>query len=239
MEGILIKNKPIPIFLYSTYLDINPEIRYTTDGSEPTARSPRYDYGTLVSAPGIFTLKQFSNFGADKIMKGKFTLGNMFPASTKISGLDSGGFHYTYYECDSNKLVIDSLKPLQRGIMNDTFNLNNFSFKAPFACIIEGYLKCGKNGYYTLFIDADSWAKLYVDEKLLSTIDYSLDKLTSKSFVLPLAKGFHQFRVEYFHKRGDRNLSITYLPPSSPEVANLAHLPINIPFDLQYRKTNK
>lgn len=172
-------------------------------------------------------------------MKGKFTLGKTFPALTNANGLDSGGFHYAYYECDSNKLLIEKSKPLQQGAMNADFNLNNFSFKAPFACIIEGYLKCSNEGYYTFFIEADSLAKIYIDDKLLTAIDYSLDKLTSKSFILSLAKGFHEFRVEYFHKSGDRILSATYLPPSLPDAGKLAHLPINIPFNLQYRKPEK
>lgn len=240
MSGILLKNKPVPILLYSTYLKINPGIRYTTDGSEPTEKSPRFDYGTLVSAPCVFTLKQFSNFGPDKTMKGTFTVGNIFPALKNIVALDSGGFHYSYYECDANKLsILDNSKPLQQGVTDSMFNLNNFLSKTPFACITDGFLKCNKDGYYTFFMDADSLARLFVDDKLLVSIDASLDKLTSKSFVLPLAKGFHQIRIEYFHKSGDRNLSLTYLAPSSVDVEQLAHLPINIPLHLQYRSKNK
>ena len=87
-------------------------------------------------------------------------------------------------------------------------------------------------------MEADSLAKLYVDNKSLTTIDVSLDKLNSKSFVLPLTNGFHQMRVEYFHKSGNRNLSLSYLPPGSAEVEKLAQLPINIPLHLQYRKKN-
>lgn len=240
MDGILIKNKPIPILLYSTYLSINPGIRYTTDGTEPTAKSPRFDYGTLISAPSVFTLKQFSNYGPDKLMKGNFSVGKMFPAVAKPGILDSGGFHYAYYKCDSNSfLIINNSKPLEEGVMNDNFNLNNFSSKAPFACIIDGFLKCREEGYYTLFMDADTLARLYIDNKLLTTINNSLDKLTSKSFVLPLAKGFHQIRVEYFHKSGDRNLAITYLAPNFSNTQKLAHLPINIPLNLQYRNKNE
>jgi hypothetical protein len=240
MDGILRKNKPIPILLYSTYLNINPGIRYTTDGSEPTEKSRRFDYGTLISAPSVFTLKQFSHYGADKIMKGKFSLGNIFPSLAKINGLDSGGFHYAFYECDSNNLSItNNSKPLQQGVMNDAFSLNNFSSKVPFACIVHGFLKCRNDGYYTFFMNADSLAKLYIDDTLLTTINFSTDKLSSKSFVLPLAKGFHQIKVEYFHRNGDRNFSITYLPPSSSEVEKLAYLPINIPLNLQYRKADQ
>jgi predicted alpha/beta superfamily hydrolase len=236
MEGILIKNKPVPIFLYSTYLKFNPGIRYTTNGSEPTANSPRFDYGIKVSAPAIFTLKQFSNFGADKIMKGKFILGNMFASVKKPANLDSGGFHFAYYECDSNKVsIINNKNAIQQGVMNSNFNVNNFSSKMPFACIVEGFLKTAKEGYYTFFMEADYLAKLYIDDKLLNVIDISFDKLNNKSFVLPLAKGFHQIKIEYFHKTGDRNFSISYLPPSSSESQKLAHLPINIPLDIQYR----
>lgn len=240
MSGILLKNKPVPILLYSTYLNINPGIRYTTDGSEPTEKSRRFDYGILVSAPCVFTLKQFSNFGSDKIMKGTFTSGTIFPALKNTAALDSGGFHYAYYKCDSNKLsIIKNSKPLQQGAMDSTFNLNNFSSKTPFACITDGFLKCSKDGYYTFFVETDTLAKLYVDNKLLISIDVSLDKLNSKSFILPLAKGFHQMRMEYFHKSRDRNLSLTYLPPSSTDVEKLAHLPINIPSHLKYRKKNQ
>jgi predicted alpha/beta superfamily hydrolase len=240
MSGILLKDKPVPILLYSTYLNINPGIRYTTDGSDPDVKSPRFDYGTMVSAPSIFTLKQFSNFGPDKIMKGTFILGDRFAPLINLTGIDSGGFHYEYYELNlSNNPIGKGSKPLLQGILNNNFNLNNFTTKSPFTCLIEGFLKCGTEGYYTFFIEADTLAKFYIDNKLLMTVDLSMDKLSGKSFVLPLAKGFHQIRIEYFHNDGNRNLSITYLPPVSSDIDKLARLPINIPFYLQYRKKNE
>lgn len=237
MDGILLKDKPVPILLYSTYLEFNPGIRYTTDGTEPTPQSPRYEYGTRVSAPSVFTLKQFSNYGPDKIAKGHFSLGNVLPPVKKPSGIDTIGFHYAYYESDSTHMPsFKSLKPVKQGQMDNNYNLNSFGHKAPFACAVDGYLEIERDGYYTFFLEADYMAKLFLGDQLIIDIDQSHNTIGSKSFVLPLAKGFYPIRMEYLHKSGDRDFSLTYIPPPAPGSERLAHVPINIPLRVQYAK---
>jgi predicted alpha/beta superfamily hydrolase len=239
MDGILLKGKPVPILLYSTYLEYNPGIRYTIDGSEPLPTSTRYDYGIQISAPAVFTLKQFSNYGTDKITRGHFILGNVFPPVQKPLQFSPGGFHYAYYKSDSSQVSSSNINPLQQGITDKDFNINNFDYKAPFSCIIDGYLEAEKDGYYIFFLESDYLAKLLIGDKLLITIDRSHEETGSKSYVVPLAKGFYPIRMEYAHKTGDRNFSLTYMTPVAKTDERLAHLPINIPLRLQYGKINK
>ncbi|RFS22708.1 hypothetical protein DVR12_13015 [Chitinophaga silvatica] len=238
LSGIIAQNKPVPIYLYSTYLQMNPGIRYTTDGAEPTPHSKKYDYGMLITNPAILTMKQFSNYGEDKVMKGIFKSGNIFSAIVPPSKIEAGGFNYTFYNYDTTTLIIDSLKPLSKGITDNSFSVYSYTGNTPFACKVDGYLKCLNTGYYTFFIDADYIARWYVDNQLLLTINQPADKLSSKSYVLPLAKGFHHFKLEYLHKGGDKNLSITYLNQAFGDKSTLAKLPIGIPFSLQYNNVS-
>jgi predicted alpha/beta superfamily hydrolase len=235
--GILLKDKPVPILLYSTYLDYEPGIRYTTNGSDPTASSPRYDYGTLVNAPAIFILKQFSNYGPDKRTIGRFTVGNAFPPVNKISGNEPGGFNYGYYPDSAYFLPRSKNKaPLQSGRITADFDINKFTPKAPFSAEINGYLQTEQDGYYTFFLEADHLAKLFVGGKLVIDINTPADHNGSRSFVVPLQKGFYPIQLSYFHKEGDRNLSLTYLAPAPSGNEHLAHLPIPVPLRLQYGK---
>jgi hypothetical protein len=236
-DGILLKDKHAPIWLYSTYLEYNPGIRYTVDGSEPTSTSPRYDYGTLVSAPATFTLKQFSNYGPDKTTSGHFKLGETLPTVKKPAAVKPGGFHYAYYESDSIQMpAFSKVKPVQQGQMGSDFSINNFAHKTPFACQVNGYLETERGGYYIFFLEADFKARLYIGDQLLIDIDVSRNQAGSKSFIVPLAKGLYPIRMEYLHKKGDRDFSLTYMAPEAPENARLAHIPINIPSRFQYEK---
>jgi len=228
MDGILVKNKPASIMLYSTYLDYNPGIRYTTDGSEPTTTAARYEYGIRVSAPAELTLKQFSNWGPDKIAKGHFRVGNVLPPTPKPAVAMPGGLHYTYYEGSWDQMPnFNRLHPMQSGRADQAFSVSHFTDKSPFACLLEGFLEVQKSGYYIFFLEADSAARLRINDTSLIEINVSRDKVGSKSFVVPLKKGFYPIRLEYFHKTGERNLRHTYLPPS-PGEERLARLPINI-----------
>jgi hypothetical protein len=233
-DGIVLKGKPVQIMNYSTYLDQEPGIRYTTDGSDPTASSPKFEYGIQISAPASLTLKQFSNWGPDKTTKGDFRLGEALRPIPLPRTLKSGGLRYSCYEGPWDNLPdLERLTPLQSGIADAQFSVNRLGQTTPFACKLEGYFEAQKGGYYIFFLDTDTEAKLYLGGQLLMAIDIPHGKLGGQSFVVPLMRGFHTIRIEYFHKTGDKNLDLTYLPPA-PDGDVLAHLPIAIPLELEY-----
>ena len=156
----------------------------------------------------------------------------ILPAIALPQTAKPGGLHFSYFEGNwKNFPNLRGLTPTQSGLAGPGFGVGHFLAKSSFVCTLDGYLQTPENGYYTFFLEADEFAKLYIGDSLLMTVDNSLDKQTSTSFLVPLMKGPHAIRIEYFHTAGDKNLKLTYLTPMA-NGAPLAHLPIEIPPEL-------
>ena len=139
-------------------------------------------------------------------------------------------FQYGYYEGEWDKLPdFKTLKPVKTGLIDSSFNIDNFPRKNNFALLIEGHLEVKDDGYYIFALDSDDGSKLYLDNRLLIDYDGLHGGGNNKSYIVPLQKGFYPFRLEYFQKDGGRTLKLVYVTPAigSPK-------PIAIPLQLQY-----
>ncbi len=80
----------------------------------------------------------------------------------------------------------------------------------------EGYVKLSQTGTYAFAVTCDDCARLYVDGRLVAECEYDENRAENvtitSSGALPLAKGFHRFRLEYANVRdglAHLDLSIT------------------------------
>lgn len=231
MNGVLLKNKPVRIMTSTTFLDYEPGIRYTTDGTEPMASSPKFEFGTTISAPADLVLTLFATQSANLIFKGHFSEGTTLPASSLPKLAIEGGFNYAYYKGQWKDIPnFDRLKPKKTGLAK-VYIGDFISDTTNFACEILGYLKIEREGYYTFFLDADDQAALTIGGHLLINIQADKDNLNEKSFVVPLEKGFYSLKIGYLHKAGDTDLRLTYIPPANDE---FFVPPLSFPLKLQY-----
>ena len=228
MNGSLLKDSPIKIW----YFDDPSKIRYTTDGTEPTLASAKMAAEITMPGPGKLTLKQFTNNARyDKTTVGEFKEGPVWPALASVKNIKPGGFSYSYYEGEWDKLPdFKTLKPIKTGITDSSFNIDKLPHLNNFALLIEGYMKVTDDGYYIFALDSDDGSKLFLNNKLLIDYDGLHDGSYPKSYILPLQKGFYPIRIEYFQKDGDRKLDLKYLVPP----IKLGQ-PVGIPLQLQYR----
>jgi len=225
MAGILLKDKPTKIFLNGKY----PNVRYTTDGSEPNVNSEQAAQLFEIKGPAKFVIKSFGgNERYGSISKGNFELGEVLPAIQKIKNAKSGGFKYSYYEGKWDSLPdFSKLKPIKTGITDSTFSVGKIKSQTNFACLIEGYLKVETEGYYSFGLDSDDGSKFYLNGKLLISNDGLHPTGNFKSYVVPLQKGFYPVRIEFFQGEGGLDLQLVYLLPETQR-------PIGIPNNLQY-----
>lgn len=213
MNGTLLKDKPIKIPLEGCY---HLNLRYTTDGTEPTERSPKFE-GINLSGPTILKLKLFSVSGRyDQNLTGNFKLGEVFPAIEKPKNIQPGGLHYAYYKGEWDSLPdFKKLKPDRSGIIGgvyDTYGILNLPNQNKLACLIEGYMEIKEDGYYSLLIDTDDAAKLYLSDQLIISYDGIDKNMRLQTYILPLEKGFYPLRLEYFQKKGGGSLRFNYQP---------------------------
>ena len=225
MNGILLKDKPSPIFFTNTF----PEMRYTVDGSEPYRKSPKAESGTLINGPAQLIVKSFSASGKyDLEAKGNFTLGEVLPSSQKIKKLKSGGLKYSCYEGIWDKMPdFKKLKPVQTGVADSLFSFKNNSLMVNFACLFEGYIEIAEDGYYIFAITTNNAARFYLGNKLLIDGNSLHSSEVTQSFIIPLERGFYPVRLEYFQKDADPALQLIYLKPAAGN-------PTPIPYKYQY-----
>jgi len=227
MNGIMLKDKPAPVWVISDYSSVH----YTTDGTKPTLNSPKWADEVSITGPAKLMVRSFTNREEyDKISSGEFKLGETLPPLAKPGKFKPGGFMYSYYEGQFDKLPdFKKLKPVQTGVTDKNFDIDKFPRKDNFALLIEGELEIKQDGYYIFGLDSDDGSKLFLNNQLLINYDGLHGAGNVQSYMVPLAKGFYPIRLEYFQKDGGRNLQLIYVLPGSKQ----PHA-VPIPFELQY-----
>lgn len=229
-NGMVLKDKPFKIFCSGELLK---DIRYTTDGSEPTRQSPSIDSGMFtLNGPAKLTVKALCNRDLyDKTETGLFTAGEPLPAGPKPGKAKPGGFHYSYYEGvwdslpDCKKLV-----PVRSGLTDSLFDIHRLPRQNDFACLQEGWMEIQESGYYLFGLDCSGGARLVLGGKVLINYNGLHETGAFQSYLLPLQKGFYPVRLEYFHRQGDPELRLLYLTPGKDNIEESGP----IPFSLEY-----
>jgi predicted alpha/beta superfamily hydrolase len=227
MNGIILKDKPIKIW----YFDDTTRVYYTLDGTIPTELSEKAKHEITLSGPARVTFKRFTNrSNYDKTATGNFAADKMLPPVSKPKYSKPGGFNFSYYEGDWDKLPdLESLKPLKTGITDKDFDASSLPRNNNYALVIDGLLESKEEGYYIIFLQAGRGSKLYLGGKLLIQCE-DKDKPPAYSFIVPLSKGFYPFRIEYFDKKETFKLLLHYLTPGTMASKNTAPIPL----DAQY-----
>jgi hypothetical protein len=199
---------PKGVTTYAIVQNINPNLRYTLDGSEPTAESPVCTERIEIKNPCVLTVKGVaSNYKGAPSVKRVFTEGDYLKGDEKARKLKPG-LKYTYYEGTWDSLPdFSKLKPVKTGITKG-LNLDCAMKKDSFAIRFEGYLHVTEKDLYDIWILSDDGTKVYFDNKLLLSNDglHSADMPAVK--LLPLNPGYYPIRIDYFEKAGDQSVAL-------------------------------
>ncbi|OKS88315.1 alpha/beta hydrolase-fold protein [Mucilaginibacter polytrichastri] len=228
-NGIMLKGQPIKINING---DLLKQLRYTTDGSQPTEASTAVvDQTITLQNPARLTIKALSNRPVyEQQATADYVLGETLPAKAKLKGLTPEGWSYAYYEGSWDSMPdFKNLKPLQTGKAGKDFDPTRLPKQQNFACVFSGQIEVQAAGYHIFAINCDGGARLYIDNKLVIDDGTLHARGNFKSYVLPLAKGFHNFRLQYFEKTGKASINLIYITPDNENGRP-------IPLSLQYGK---
>jgi len=81
-----------------------------------------------------------------------------------------------------------------------------------FGAVWTGWINIATAGLHTLFIDSDDGSKLYIDDVLVINND-GLHGMVEKSTQLPLGKGRHKIKVEFFEAGGGAGCIVSMSGP--------------------------
>ncbi|MDW7694507.1 alpha/beta hydrolase-fold protein [Flammeovirgaceae bacterium SG7u.111] len=230
MGGIMLKDQPIMVFCTTEH----PNIRFTTDGSEPTADSPKLEKRMLVlEQPTVLKTRAFSKRGGGTTTTNEYKLGEAMPTVNKPKKATKGSLNYTYYEGKWDSLPdFSQLKKADKGVMENSFDFSILPKKENYACVFEGYLHIEEEGYYAFGITSDDGSKMYLNEEMIINNDGLHAMEEPVSYILPLKEGFYPIKIEFFQQGGGQGIEIFYLKPNTQE-------PLPLSFDLLYSKKTK
>jgi alpha-L-fucosidase len=201
------------IFIEETEISITKgeslsEIRYTLDGTQPSATSTLYSAPVKVKATTTITAACFKD---GKAMSGSsmLTVSKVAPIPGRTLAEVKPGLLFNLYRGDWDKVPdFNGLTPNLSGIASD-FALANNATEDKFSIDYQGFLKIPSDGIYTLSLSSDDGSLLFIGEKL--AIDNNgLHGSAVKSADLALGKGLHSIRISFFEKSGGNSLELLW-----------------------------
>jgi acid phosphatase type 7 len=211
-----------PVFEKSTSVTLSAAmddlmIYYTTDGTEPTDKSSRYNQPIMVDKTCTIRARAFTKDGNQSRITQQ-SVKKMSPQAPTVKKDLVKGLNYAYYEGDWKNIPdFAKLQAIKTGIMQ-TLNLTTVAHREDnFGLVIEGYIEISETGIRTFYINSDDGSKLYINDELL--IDHDGDhSAMSKTGQTILAKGKHKIKIEYMEFKGSQHLQVGYLDSNKNEI---------------------
>jgi len=183
------------------------ELRYTLDGSIPTAGSNRIEGPVRIEQSAILAVRAFRDGAAiSPVARQKFTRDDAWPASA----IPSGSVTYRYYEGTWDTLPdFCALSPVVSGRM-PRITLDSARREDNFGLQFETVIEVLEDDVYAFTIGSDDGSKLFVDDRLIVDND-GMHGMKAARGVAPLAAGNHRIRVDYFERSGLQGLEIKWM----------------------------
>jgi alpha-L-fucosidase len=185
-------------------------IRYTTDGTEPTAKSfvasqPVYINQTVTIKAKVFIDSNAVSPSATASYK------KAVPMAAKNISANNSGLKYAIYDGKWNKLPdFSQLKPTGSGAVK-AIDISARQGKEEYAYVFEGFVKIPADGLYTFYVASDDGSKLWIGDVLID--NDGAHSLTEKSAEIPLSKGYHPFKLQFFENTGGDELYVHWKGP--------------------------
>jgi alpha-L-fucosidase len=191
----------------------NVEVRYTLDGSIPTANSPVAKGPIRLTESAVVTARCFRE-GKPVSGTAQAEFKKVRPrAAERVGGL-APGILYGYFEGDWDRLPdFAKLKPVKEGTLGN-FAISPSQQAEHFGFEYSGFVRVAEDGVYVFFTDSDDGSRLYIGDALVVEND-GLHGMRERKGVIALAAGFHPIRVVYFEKTGGEGLKVSYQGPKT------------------------
>lgn len=189
----------------------NPNLRYTTDGTEPTINSKQCRDRIEITKPCTLKVKSISRTYKNNAAISTIFSEGTFPEGAQPAENLKQGLKYSYYEGVWDSLPdFTKLTPKSTGI-TENLDLKFAARQDSFAVRFEGYLHIITRGLYDLWIVSDDGSKLYLNDQLLFNNDglHAADRPVVK--LVPLSPGYYPIKIDYFERTGDQAITLGWI----------------------------
>ncbi|HEX7121581.1 MAG TPA: family 20 glycosylhydrolase [Gemmatimonadaceae bacterium] len=187
------------------------EIRYTTDGSDPTPASARYDGpftipvsfdGTVVTARVFTTNGRASPPRAARFTRTTYRQADAVPAEALVPGL-----RYQYFEASVRRVAaIDTLRPQREGVVSAIARRGDETAER-YALRFTGLLRIPTDGLYEFALASDDGSTLEIGGRVVVDND-GLHGTEERTGMIALRQGVHPVTLRYFQGGGGASLSL-------------------------------
>jgi alpha-L-fucosidase len=204
-----------PIFVRPLEIEIEPGseglvVRYTTDGSPPTASSPVYERPIPVSETTTIAARAFHEDRAVTEVVER-TIERAEPRHGLNLFAAAPGLHYRLYEGTWDVLPdFDALEPADAWFGQDVA-VRPGPNAEHYGMVVRGYVTVPRDDVYAFALTSDDGSRLLVHDRLVVDND-GLHGTATERGVIALGEGIHPIRIEYFNKTGDSALELELAP---------------------------
>jgi len=188
--------------------NVNPNLRYTLDGTEPTINSPVCKEKIEINRPCTLKVRSVvSNYKNVPTVTSVFSEGDYLNGLKTVENLKPG-LKYSYFEGLWDSVPdFSKLTPKKTG-SSETLDLKFSLKKDSFGVQFKGYLHITKKDLYYLWVTSDDGSKVYLNDELLFDNDgvHSADNPVVK--LVPLNPGYYPIRIDYFERTGGEAITL-------------------------------
>lgn len=190
------------------------KLRYTTDGSAPSSKSPPYTGPIAIDKACTVRFAYLTNGGKP----GDIAQVDCLPAQTTRPNITKGGWHVGYFEGEWTTVPnFGRLTPMISGYMN-RIGMDLRKRDENFALDLNGYFKAEKDGVYRFSLASDDGSWLKIGNAMVVNND-GLHGNTPKEGKVWLPRGWHKIEVGYFQAGGAYGLSLAVQPPGASQLS--------------------
>jgi len=204
-----------PIFVTETRVTLSSnqravEIRYTTDGTEPSGGSAVASGAVRLTETATVVAQSFrGGYPVSPSSRATFTRVTPRPGMT-VSTVP--GVSFECVEGDFSRLPdFDHQKAASAGIA-PAFSIDPRTRPHQFALRFKGFVRVPADGVYRFYTRSDDGSRLWIGESLVVEND-GVHGAREESGVIALAAGLHPIAVGMFEQSGDVELTVSYSGP--------------------------
>ncbi len=201
------------------------DIRYTTDGSEPTADASLFKEPFKITRSTTIKARAFkAGYTPGPVMQ--LESRKLTYRSAKKLKNPKAGINYNYFEgAIKSVFEIKNLRKKKSGTL-DYFTLEPAEIEDHYAITYDGYFKIPEDGIYRFYTSSDDGSVLFIENEQVVNNDGSHGTLEA-SGVIALKAGYHPFKLLYFEDYEGNNIHVYIKGPGMEKQ--------QIPRELLYR----
>jgi hexosaminidase len=187
------------------------EIRYTTDGSDPTGESTLYTgpLGLPVDEAGVaVTARAFLPKGRASTPSAARFAKTSLRAAARLDPADlSDGLRYSYYEADVRSVEeLAGRSPAHQGVAR-SISLAYAERDEYYGLIFSGYISVPADAIYTFSLTSDDGSRLVVGDATVIDND-GPHAASEKTGMIALRAGYHPITISFFQAGGAKALAL-------------------------------